>query len=110
MDAVIINSKGFGGNNASASVLAPHIVEKMLAKRHGEETISKYKARNEAVEQASQENDAYTMAAENRTIYKNDHKVLGSESSELDSGNLTVTGLKREITLSRDNPYEDMCD
>lgn len=110
MDAVIINSKGFGGNNASASVLAPHIVEKMLAKRHGEKTISKYKARNEAVAQASQEYDASTMAAENRTIYKFDHNVLGSESIELDSGNLTVTGLKREITLSLDNPYEDMCD
>lgn len=110
MDAVIINSKGFGGNNASASVLAPHIVEKMLAKRHGEKAISKYKSRNEAVAQASQEYDASTMSAENRTIYKFDHNVLGSESIELDSGNLTVTGLKREITLSLDNPYEDMCD
>ena len=41
MDAVVINSKGFGGNNASASILAPHVVEKMLRKRHGAARIKK---------------------------------------------------------------------
>ncbi|NRB42646.1 MAG: beta-ketoacyl synthase, partial [Pseudomonadales bacterium] len=35
MDVGIINAKGFGGNNATATLLAPHIVEKMLAKKHG---------------------------------------------------------------------------
>ncbi|GJM12881.1 MAG: beta-ketoacyl-[acyl-carrier-protein] synthase FabY [Pseudohongiella sp.] len=110
MDAVIINSKGFGGNNASASVLAPHIVEKMLAKRHGEKAIHKYKMLNESVAQASLEYDASTQAAENRTIYKFDHNVLGSESIELSDGNLSVKGLNPEISLSLDNPYEDMCD
>ena len=110
MDAVIINSKGFGGNNASASVLAPHIVEKMLTKRHGKKSISKYKSLNETVAQASQEYDTSAMAGENRTIYKFDHNVLGSESIELSNGNLCVTGLTREISLKLDNPYEDMCD
>ena len=110
MDAVIINSKGFGGNNASASVLAPHVVEKMLTKRHGKKSISKYKSLNETVAQASQQYDAAAMAGENRTIYKFDHNVLGSESIELSNGNLSVTGLTREISLKLDNPYEDMCD
>ena len=110
MDAVIINSKGFGGNNASASVLAPHVVEKMLEKRHGEKAISKYKSLNETVAQASQEYDSSAMAGENRTIYKFDHNVLGSESIELSNGNLSVSGLTREISLELENPYKDMCD
>lgn len=109
MDAVIVNSKGFGGNNASASILAPHIIEKMLAKRHGEKAISKYKTLNESVAQASQKYDASTLTGENRTIYKFDHNVLGSESIELTGGNLSVKGLSPEISLSLDNPYEDMC-
>ena len=50
------------------------------------------------------------MAGENRTIYKFDHNVLGSESIELADGNLSVTGLKRQISLSLENPYDDMCD
>lgn len=110
MDAVIVNSKGFGGNNASASILAPHIVEKMLTKRHGEKAISKYKSLNETVALASQEYDTSALEGENRTIYKFDHNVLGSESIELSNGNVSVTGLTREISLSLENPYEDMCD
>tara|TARA_B110000858_G_scaffold49124_1_gene56636 strand:- start:9767 stop:11686 length:1920 start_codon:yes stop_codon:yes gene_type:complete len=110
MDAAIVNSKGFGGNNASASILAPHIVEKMLTKRHGEKAISKYKSLNETVAQTSLEYDSSAMAGENRTIYKFDHNVLGSESIELSNGSLSVTGLTREISLELENSYEDMCD
>ena len=110
MDAVIINSKGFGGNNASASMLAPHIVENMLTKRHGEKAISKYKSRNEAVAQASLEYDTSTQEGENRTIYKFDHNVLGSESIDLADGKLAVTGLTPEISLELENPYSDMCE
>ena len=110
MDAVIINSKGFGGNNASASMLAPHIVEKMLTKRHGEKAISKYKSRNESVAQASLEYDTSTQEGENRTIYKFDHNVLGSESIDLADGKLAVTGLAPQISLELENPYSDMCE
>ncbi|MDG1024917.1 MAG: beta-ketoacyl synthase [Gammaproteobacteria bacterium] len=110
MDAVIINSKGFGGNNASASMLAPHIVENMLTKRHGEKAISKYKSRNEAVAQASLEYDTSTQEGENRTIYKFNHNVLGSESIDLADGKLAVTGLTPEISLELENPYSDMCE
>lgn len=110
MDAVIINSKGFGGNNASASMLAPHIVEKMLTRRHGEKAISKYKSRNESVAQASLEYDTSTQEGENRTIYKFDHNVLGSESIDLANGKLAVTGLAPQISLELENPYSDMCE
>ena len=110
MDAVIINSKGFGGNNASASMLAPHIVEKMMTRRHGEKAISKYKSRNESVAQASLEYDTSTQEGENRTIYKFDHNVLGSESIDLADGKLAVTGLAPQISLELENPYSDMCE
>src|SRR5690606_12915003 len=33
MDAVLLNSKGFGGNNATASILAPHVAMRMLNKK-----------------------------------------------------------------------------
>ena len=40
LEVCFINSKGFGGNNASAVVLAPSVVERMLRKRHGEATFN----------------------------------------------------------------------
>ncbi len=109
MDAVIINSKGFGGNNASASVLAPHVVEQMLAQRHGAKAIANYKTRNELVAENTMAYDASTSAGENRTIYKFDHHVLGSESIELSAENIAVAGLAPEISLDIENSYADMC-
>ena len=91
-------------------MLAPHIVEKMLTKRHGEKAISKYKSRNESVAQASLEYDTSTQEGENRTIYKFDHNVLGSESIDLADGKLAVTGLTPQISLELENPYSDMCE
>jgi len=110
IDATIINSKGFGGNNASASILAPHIVEQMLTRRHGKKAFAKYQTANEAVTEKAAAYDTSTSNGENRTIYKFDHNVLGSESIELNSANITVKNLEPEISLNIENNYEDMCE
>lgn len=110
MDATIINSKGFGGNNASASILAPHIVEQMLTRRHGKKAFAKYQTSNEAVAEKTADYDSSTSNGENRTIYKFDHNVLGSESIELNSENIRVKDLEPEISLNIENNYQDMCE
>ena len=35
IDATLLNSKGFGGNNATASIISPTLTAKMLTQRHG---------------------------------------------------------------------------
>ncbi|MFT5529436.1 MAG: acetoacetyl-[acyl-carrier protein] synthase, partial [Alteromonadaceae bacterium] len=42
MDIAFINSKGFGGNNATATVLSPSVSLSMLAKRHGVKAMADY--------------------------------------------------------------------
>ena len=77
MDAVLINSKGFGGNNASASVLSPQVTLKMLTKRHGRDALRQYQGRHEAVQEQYRSYDERALAGKNDTIYKFDHQVLG---------------------------------
>lgn len=110
MDAVILNSKGFGGNNASASVLGPHVVEQMLLKRHGRQALDKYKSLNEAVKEASAAYDSSATEGENRTIYRFDHNVLGGDSIELSEEKIAIAGITPEISLTVENSYQDMCD
>lgn len=110
MDAVIINSKGFGGNNASASVLSPHIVEQMLLKRHGAQAMDKYRSRNEAVKESSAAYDEASTQGENRTIYRFNHNVLGGDSIDISEDRLAVEGIGPEISLEVENSYQDMCD
>lgn len=110
IDAVVLNSKGFGGNNASASVLAPHVVQTMLEKRHGSESLKKYQARNEQVRANADAYDEAAINGENLTIYKFDNNVLGGESIEMSTDKLKVAGIAPEISLDIENSYPDMCE
>lgn len=108
MDAAIINSKGFGGNNASASILAPHIANQMLKKRHGEAAFKDYLSRNESVCEKTADYDEATCNGEQRTIYRFDHNVQNGEALDLSREKLRVRGFEKEISLEVPNYYSDM--
>ena len=110
IDAVLLNSKGFGGNNATASILAPHITEKMLLKRHGKARLVAYQRAHEAVRAKTDTYDQSMREGKNSTIYKFDHNVLGSESITMSPTEIEINGLKQRVSLQLDNPYQDMCD
>lgn len=110
MDAVLINSKGFGGNNASASILAPHVAFSMLEKRHGKSAISEYKKQNEKVRESISEYDAATSRGEHKTIYKFDHNVMDESALTMDTSQIKIDNHQVAIDLALSNPYEDMCD
>lgn len=108
MDAVIINSKGFGGNNASASVLAPHVTLRMLEKRHGAQSMKAYLQRNERVTEAAEQYDADARAGQHRTIYKFDHDVLGAEDIVMSDQKISIRDYGKSVSLDVTNHYEDM--
>jgi acetoacetyl-[acyl-carrier protein] synthase len=110
MDAVLINSKGFGGNNASASILAPHVVQRMLGKRHGSEKLKQYKQRHEQVQEQSADHDRAAMEGINNTIYRFDHGVLGSDAIEMTDRQIKIANYEHPVSLELQNHYEDMCD
>ena len=110
MDAVLINSKGFGGNNATASILAPHIALKMLEKKHGKAKMRDYAQRNDAVQAQTQAYDDATIAGQSETIYRFDHQVMDADSVAIVDDNIHINGAKGDISLKMPNPYADMCD
>jgi acetoacetyl-[acyl-carrier protein] synthase len=110
MDATIINSKGFGGNNASASILAPHIVTEMLSRRHGKKAMNAYSKRNEDVKANAELSESKAMNGVNQIIYKFDNNVLAGENLTDGEQTLTVDGIDTPVSLAVDNHYSDMCD
>jgi acetoacetyl-[acyl-carrier protein] synthase len=110
MDAALINSKGFGGNNASASILSPHTTRAMLSKRHGSAALRRYQARNESAQEQQRAYDDACGRGENRTIYKFDHGVLTDNDLTLDTGRIKIDNGSPDISLAVPNPYIDMCD
>lgn len=110
MDAAILNAKGFGGNNATASILAPHVARRMLVRRHGRRALTAHAERNARVAEASAGYDAQTCREEVPPIYRFDHHVKSEEALSFSRESLTIDGYPEPINLALDNKYSDMSD
>jgi acetoacetyl-[acyl-carrier protein] synthase len=110
IDAVLLNSKGFGGNNATASVLAPHITRKMLHKRHGKAALAQWEKTNEAVQASAERYHKRTCEEQVQPLYFYDHDVRSGDDLSFDKDSLSLRGYATPISLALGNPYADMCE
>ena len=108
MDAVLLNSKGFGGNNATASILAPHIARRMLQKKHGADALRQYQTRNERVQQCSAAYDTAAIEGRTQAIYRFDHNVLGGVDLQINRSEMRIGAHVNAIDLQLENAYPDM--
>ncbi|WP_066963766.1 beta-ketoacyl synthase N-terminal-like domain-containing protein [Microbulbifer sp. Q7] len=108
LDVAFLNSKGFGGNNATASVLAPHITEKMLAKRHGEQAMTAYRKRSEAPAERAAEYDARASRGDLNAIYRFGEGLIDETGISLEDGRMTLPGVAGSVSLPEENPFADM--
>jgi acetoacetyl-[acyl-carrier protein] synthase len=92
-DASFLNAKGFGGNNATATVVSPRIVSKWLEQRHGGAALSAWRQRNEAVVEAAAEWDRAMTEGTASIVYRFDHEVRSEEHVRIEDGRLYIEGL-----------------
>ena len=103
-----INSKGFGGNNASAAVLAPHITMKMLSQKHDESTLNQYKHRNATVAEKAQEYDNNAINGDFKVHYHFGENVIDENKVNMTQEYFEIPGFGKNISLSIPCPYPDM--
>jgi acetoacetyl-[acyl-carrier protein] synthase len=108
MDLAFINAKGFGGNNASCAVLAPHVAENMLKRRHGADAFTQWQRRNEHTREQAADFDARSLRGEVEPIYHFDHGVLAGEDIGLGLHQIQVPGFAQPVSLDLASPYPDM--
>jgi len=107
LDATLINSKGFGGNNATGVILSPTYTRKILEKRHGRKAWSKYLERNEAVAEASNNYDKETTKGNTCPIYKFGEGVLEGEDLTISSQEISIPGFEKNISFEIPNPFTE---
>lgn len=108
MDSVILNSKGFGGNNASAVILAPHITQQMLLKRHGQDAIHRYQDKLGATRATASQYDQDSIKGLTRPIYLYDNHVLTGKDLTISKQEIKLPGYAQPVSLDIDNPFKDM--
>ncbi|MCL4128391.1 UNVERIFIED_CONTAM: hypothetical protein GTU68_008800 [Idotea baltica] len=108
MDVCFINAKGFGGNNASGVVLAPHVVDEMLQKRYGDEKFLLYcEKRKETYKNA----EAYDARAQQGLLDVHYHfgkNIIDEQAIICQKSSINIPGFKQSITLKKDTRYSDM--
>ncbi|GAA6135890.1 beta-ketoacyl-ACP synthase FabY [Oceaniserpentilla sp. 4NH20-0058] len=103
-----LNSKGFGGNNASAVVLSPFVVKDMLKKRYGADTMEQYESRVGFTQEVAQ---AYDLAASNgelNVIYRYGEAAIDESKVEITEQAVSLPGYAQAVALPQTHTYADL--
>lgn len=108
MDIAFLNSKGFGGNNATAVVISPKMAESMIERRYSQETLSQYRKLREQTRVRATEYDSAAQVGELGVIYRFGDGVIEDHQIEMTKNALNISGQANSINLDFDNPFVDM--
>jgi acetoacetyl-[acyl-carrier protein] synthase len=108
LDVAFLNSKGFGGNNATAVILSPEKTKSMLAKRYGKKTMLAYDASNIAVERKAQEYNQSALQGDFKVRYHFGQNMLDDKEIQLTKNTIAVPGYGAPIDFANENLYKDM--
>ena len=105
MDMALVNSKGFGGNNATGLLLAPHVARDLITARHGTAAMRRHATRNEAVHNSALDYDAAATRGAAETIYRYGEGVLGGDDLGVSANEIRIPGYEHAIPLAMENPF-----
>ncbi len=108
MPGALINSKGFGGNNATGLFLSPDFSRRMLEKRWGKAAFAAYCKRNEAVSEARAAYDDAMLEQTMPSIYRFGEGVLEGDDLTINRNSVRIPGFELPVSLDVENPFEDM--
>jgi acetoacetyl-[acyl-carrier protein] synthase len=108
LDVAFLNSKGFGGNNATASVLAPRVVERMLRKRYGDKAFASYVERREQTRSRAAAYDAGALRGHFDTLYRFGENMIDERQIRISPQALELPGFAHAIDLNLPNRFDDM--
>ena len=107
-EIAFLNSKGFGGNNATGAIVSPRVAAAMLTKRHGKTLMADYERRREAVRARAGAYDEACCQGPMQPIYRFGDALIDETQIEIDAHALRLPGMPNAIDLDLPNRYPDM--
>ncbi|GLK89946.1 beta-ketoacyl synthase [Pseudomonas turukhanskensis] len=108
LDVCFINSKGFGGNNASGVILAPHVAERMLKKRHGNAAFADYLARREQTRASAEAYNQRALNGQLDIIYNFGQDMIEDQAIEITAEQMRIPGFSQPLVYKKDERFKDM--
>lgn len=108
MDVAFINSKGFGGNNATATLFSPSVTLSMIEKRYGKDVFNAYIDKTEKVLEAQKVYQEKADNGEFDLIYRFGEGMIEESDIVLTKDSMSIPNFEHEIELPKNNPFSDM--
>ncbi|HET8730067.1 MAG TPA: beta-ketoacyl synthase, partial [Moraxellaceae bacterium] len=105
MAACLVNSKGFGGNNATALVLSPFETESLLRRRHGDAPLLAWRRRLDASATGRQAAEARADQGRPRVAYRFGDGVLGGDDLAVSGTGIRLPGIAEAATFHPGDVY-----
>jgi acetoacetyl-[acyl-carrier protein] synthase len=109
LDIAFINSKGFGGNNATGVVLSPNIVMSMLTKRYGDDAIRAHADKLQQVEAKANHYDQAALRGDFNIVYKFGKDMIDEQAIAINGDGIEIPGLSQKVEYQNSHRYDDMC-
>tara|TARA_Y100001935_G_scaffold254755_1_gene264870 strand:- start:1978 stop:2442 length:465 start_codon:yes stop_codon:yes gene_type:complete len=75
-DIIFMNSKGFGGNNATSALISADLTAELLKRKHSQKDIDKWLAKKDSTVETRNANRSMAVNNEIEPIYEFDKDVL----------------------------------
>ncbi|MDX5371003.1 MAG: beta-ketoacyl synthase [Pseudomonadaceae bacterium] len=108
MEVCFINSKGFGGNNATGVLLAPQVAERMLGKRHGEAALAAWRDKREATRAEAARYDQQALCGQFDILYHFGQGLVDEHALQIDARQVRIPGFAQALVYRQDERYADM--
>ena len=100
-----LNSKGFGGNNATATLIAPDLVNQFLENKYTSQELSDYHKRSDAAEKGSQDYIHAANLGHIGAIYEFGNNLIDETQISIDKETIRLPG-HEAISLASDEGFE----
>jgi acetoacetyl-[acyl-carrier protein] synthase len=98
--AAFLNAKGFGGNNASATILSPLESKNLLTQRYSKNKMASYESKAEETRQKSSQHNKQSLKGNYNVVYKFNENVLHGETDvKIERGKIKLKNFKNSINL-----------
>lgn len=104
----LLNSKGFGGNNATATVFSPEVAQSLLQKRHGSAVWSAYLGKLETVKAHAAKYLQDADEGKLMPIYEFGSRMISEEEIQLNDHEIKIPGYDKAIALGGYDGFEDL--
>lgn len=105
--AALLNSKGFGGNNATAVVLSPDRATELLRRRHGDAALDGWRDRVAATREAAADYDRRALAGQVVPEYHFNDGVLSGDDLTVTDQAIRLPGWDQPLTFQDDPGFDD---